>query len=127
MVMYVRSWVYADELRFETAHANWVVRSVVGRIFVQRFDRQPNENPLTRSWSFMSYDAPDRSMDGWQPGIFKTIGFQWGVDRMPRRWGGEKYAWLRVKWSTLAVIYALPAAIIVVRYRRQRRLERSTA
>ena len=95
------------------------VGSAMGRLMLTA---RPLRRPAAPdTWSYESYEIRDMS-DGWVPSIWKSIGIDWGQEQQPIGWSGRvaTYWRMRVKWTSLAVVFATPLAIEALRSRRTR-------
>jgi hypothetical protein len=113
ILMWFRSHGTADQLVHDGTSHTWVVRSIYGRVVVQKWPRQ-QEDPATR-WAFDSFDFRRPISDGWDNGILKSIGLQWGYS-VGRE--GERVWWLRLRWPTLALVLAVTTLFMARMLRR---------
>lgn len=114
VLMWHRSHSTADQLVRDGATHTWVVRSIYGRIVIQRLDRDPDSPPS--QWSIDSFDVRRPIRDGWAPSWQKAIGLQWGHDVGDR---GQTFWWLRVRWPTLSLVFAVLTLYLAVKLRRR--------
>jgi hypothetical protein len=113
VLMWYRSHHTADQFVRDGVKHTWVVRSIYGRIVVQRVDRNPDEPPAR--WSIDSFDFRRPIRDGWAPSWQKAVGLQWGTDIDNR---GQAVWWLRVRWPTLSLVLAVFTLYLAVKLRR---------
>ncbi len=81
------------------------IRSVYGRLLVysRPFTRAEGD---PRGWLLQSYPMPGRIRDPWAPGWQKTLGFEVGRTDLAGQ-GQPGWWWMRLKWSTVAVLASL--------------------
>ena len=119
LIMHRRSSYTWDSVSNTAATRRVIVASVIGRLVVDIFP--VTEGDVTSSnWNFDSRDFAT-IQDGWPESWKKTLGIQWG-DESIRRFGGQQldYWRFRIRWRTLAILYALPVGIELLRQVRRR-------
>lgn len=124
LAMWRRSHSVGDVFFRDTAEGRVMVRSIYGRLIISKTHlEEPRMLGLVNDWNYMRIDVPENIRDGWQPGFWKTVGIQQGIDLNPDR-GIAQERWLRIRWPTITVITALFPVSSVLRRSRRERAER---
>ena len=81
------------------------IRSIYGRLLVysRPFVRTETD---PHGWLMQSYPMPTRIRDPWVPSWKKTLGFEIGFSDLAGR-AEPGWWWMRLKWSTLAIVAGL--------------------
>lgn len=120
LLMNHRSWSNWDIISNASANRQMTFASVIGRIVIDVYPTGRGGDMTGSIWSFDT-DLFDNIQDGWQPSWKKTLGVEWGEETV-RRFGGQQVTYwrLRIRWRTLAVLYAVPVVVELSRRFRQR-------
>lgn len=127
LIMLQRSATLWDTFSNTDSNRQLIVSSVIGRLVIT-VKAPPPDTDATRSiWDFDSRNF-ENIRDGWAEGWLKTLGVQWGPEMLPEGNRQPTPSWrLRIRWRTLAVLYALPVAIELTRRLRRRHLRPHSA
>lgn len=120
LIMNHRSWTNWDIVSNASPARLTTYASVIGRIVIDIYPRGTGSDGTGSTWSFDT-DLFLNVQDAWQPSWKKTLGVEWG-DETVRRFGGQEFSYwrLRIRWRTLAMLYAIPVMIELVRRARNR-------
>jgi hypothetical protein len=122
LAMHVRSGNMVDQLARNGARSELVVRSIIDRLVIDYVPTSPREAQHV-GWTADSYPYNRaRARDGWQPGWKKLIGIEWGWVDLPGN-GVQRTMpmWrLRIRWTTMAILYSLLGVLIWTLGRRPR-------
>jgi hypothetical protein len=118
IAMLARSHFVVDILTRQGRHRDVEVRSVYGRLLVVWQTRDDSRE--ARSWTHRTFPMPTRIYDPWAWSWRKALGADFGRGS-PSGEPMPGVSWIRVKWSTIAVLTAvLPIGHVVSRRLRRR-------
>lgn len=120
LLMLQRSVTVWDTVSVANANRNVVVSSVIGRLVLTVTPPNGTVDSSQSVWDFDSRNF-ESVTDGWAEGWQKVLGIQWGYERAFQLSRQPTVFWrLRVRWRTLAILYAVPVGIELVRRFRRR-------
>lgn len=120
LLMLQRSKVIYDMVSNTTSTRQTVVASLTGRLVVTVLPGGNGSDAPASEWSFDSR-VFDSIQDGWRESWQKTIGIEWGDEALRQYNKAPIICWrLRIRWRTLAILYAIPVVIEVSRRARRR-------
>jgi hypothetical protein len=125
LLMLQRSAVVWDNVSNTTSNRQVMVSSVIGRLVITIF---PSGNGSETGQSVWDFDSRvfDSIQDGWAESWQKTLGVEWGDETLRQFNRGTVSYWrLRIRWRSLAILYAIPVVIEIGR-RAWRRFVRSS-
>ncbi|MGN6628120.1 MAG: hypothetical protein ACTHLN_15990 [Tepidisphaeraceae bacterium] len=112
-----RSRLFDDTLQWRAPDGVITISSVYGRILVRGSVSAAGLRRAGPGWSYHARFAHG-IIDGWEPSLLKTIGFEVSTDPLP---GDPAGFWVRIKWSFIAVLFSLqPIWRVVVAFVRWR-------
>lgn len=110
LLMLQRSQVVWDTVANTTSTQRVQVSSVIGRLVVTIIPYNYSSDSISE-WDFDSRPF-DSVQDGWEDSWKKTLGVEWGYERAPQFNRQPVGMWrLRIRWRTLAAVYAVPILI----------------
>lgn len=120
LIMSNRSASIWDTVSSSSGSGQIRISSVIGRVVI---DSVPS-NGMDASSSTWNFDSRPFGVvqDSWAPSWKKTLGVEWGYEASPRQFGAPtmNYWRMRIRWRTLAILYALPVGIELLRRLRRR-------
>jgi hypothetical protein len=114
--MWFRSHRVIDEVWKPTHDGRLVVRSVYGRVVMQKFVLSIDYG-VADGWNYAQSFIRRPVTDGWQDSLAKRIGVGWGID--PGQGNVAEVRWLRIRWPLIAIALSILPACWLVRKRSQ--------
>lgn len=98
--------------------------SAIDRLVIHKYvaEARRGDPTLTEGWSYLSVPAAGLT-DGWEPSGWKLLGVGWDDVPLDPRFTGTGW-WIRLKWSTLMAVFAVPPLAWTI-FRRVRDRRRS--
>ena len=119
-----RSATMADGLQRQSASSTVWIDSLFGQL---RIDVGPAIDPNRESTYYQPYSGMLRSTmtDDWGPSLLSALGIEWGKDVHTGRRATFAVFRFRMRWRTLALLYAVPPTVaIVAAFRRRASIRR---
>ncbi|CAN5546417.1 hypothetical protein BH09PLA1_BH09PLA1_14200 [soil metagenome] len=121
--LWYRSFTDMETMARVSGNSTYVVRSVVGRLFVYRVDFDgavPYSINDSSGWNYSTVPLSQPLPDGWKESWKKKIGIEWDSSPPSPLQGVTGGYWLRVQWRTIFVAACiLPIVRLIVHYRRR--------
>jgi hypothetical protein len=125
LAMWARSQKTADVLDVYHPYGRTMISSTWGRL---RIASVPGQAEQEWTWYYNSRPYAARGVDPWQPSIWRTLGIEMRFQQVDGSSGSGAW-WIRLRWSTAAVLTGIWPLMHSIRQTRQlqaARLRRET-
>ncbi len=122
LAMWFRSHRVMDEVWKSTHDGRLVVRSVYGRVVMQKLVLTIDYGAAD-GWNYSQAYFRRPISDGWRDSWAKRFGFGWGVD--PGQGNVAEVRWIRIRWPLIAAALSILPGYWLIRKRTQARLAES--